>query len=152
MLSHASSTRTDELGSLSLGLALLVTTALAGGHLSARVGQPAVLGGLLGGMLLGNLAPLGGLRFLGTDPHLDILARVGMLLLLFEVGLDLSVRDLFVVGRSSVFVAAIGTVASLALGAGTASLLLPGAAVAVHLFLGAAITATSVGITARVLK
>jgi Kef-type K+ transport system membrane component KefB len=75
-----------------------------------------------------------------------------MLLLLFEVGLDLSVRDLFAVGPSSLLVALIGTVASLALGTWTAALLMRGAPAAVHVFLGAAITATSVGITARVLK
>ena len=89
---------------------------------------------------------------MGADPYLDILSRIGMLLLLFEVGLDLSVRDLFAVGPSSLFVAVIGTASSLALGTATAMLLMPGAPGIVHVFLGAAITATSVGITARVLK
>ena len=89
---------------------------------------------------------------MGADPYLDILSRVGMLLLLFEVGLDLSVRGLFAVGPSSLFVAVIGTVSSMALGAGTAAVLMPDAPLATHVFLGAAITATSVGITARVLK
>jgi Na+:H+ antiporter len=142
----------DELGWLALGLAIIVTAALLGGHLAGRIGQPAVLGELLAGMLLGNLPGLGTLQFLGADPYLDILSRVGMLLLLFEVGLDLSVRDLFAVGPSSLLVAVIGTTSSLALGTGTAALLMPGAPTAVHVFLGAAITATSVGITARVLK
>ena len=142
----------DELGWLALGLAIIVTAALLGGHLAARIGQPAVLGELLAGMLLGNLPGLGRLQFLGADPYLDILSRVGMLLLLFEVGLDLSVRDLFAVGPSSLFVAVIGTASSLAIGTGTAALLMPDAPIATHVFLGAAITATSVGITARVLK
>ena len=142
----------DELGWLALGLAIIVTAALLGGHLAARIGQPAVLGELLAGMLLGNLPGLARLQFLGADPYLDILSRVGMLLLLFEVGLDLSVRDLFEVGSSSLLVAVIGTVSSLAIGTAAAALLLPGAPTATHVFLGAAITATSVGITARVLK
>ena len=142
----------DELGWLALGLAILVTAALLGGHLTGRIGQPAVLGELLAGMLLGNLPGLETLQFVGADPYLDILSRVGMLLLLFEVGLDLSVRDLFAVGPSSLLVALIGTASSLALGTGTAALLMPAAPTAVHVFLGAAITATSVGITARVLK
>jgi Kef-type K+ transport system membrane component KefB len=107
---------------------------------------------LLAGMLLGNLPGLARLQFLGADPYLDILSRVGMLLLLFEVGLDLSVRDLFEVGSSSLLVAVIGTAASLAIGTGATALLMPGASLASHIFLGAAITATSVGITARVLK
>ena len=142
----------DQLSWLALGLAIIVSAALLGGHLAARFGQPAVLGELLAGMLLGNLPGLGRLQFLGADPYLDILARVGMLLLLFEVGLDLSVRDLFAVGPSSLLVAVIGTASSLAIGAGAAAVLMPGASTAAHVFLGAAITATSVGITARVLK
>jgi Na+:H+ antiporter len=151
-LSHGAQGPLDVLGGLALGLAILITAALVGGHLAGRLGQPAVLGELLAGMLLGNLPGLGSLQFVGADPYLDILSRIGMLLLLFDVGLGLSVRDLFAVGSSSLFVAVIGTAASLALGAGTAALLMPGAPAAVHVFLGAAITATSVGITARVLK
>jgi Kef-type K+ transport system membrane component KefB len=142
----------DELGWLALGLAILMTTASIGGHLAVRLGQPAVLGELLGGVLLGNLPGLARMQFLGADSYLDILSRVGMLLLLFEVGLDLSVRDLFAVGPSSLLVATVGTIASLAIGAGTSTLLMQGTPMATHVFLGAAITATSVGITARVLK
>lgn len=142
----------DELGSLALGLAIVVTTALAAGHLAARLGQPAVLGELVAGIVLGNAPGLARLQFVGADPYLDILSRVGMLLLLFEVGIDLSVRDLSVVGRSALLVAVIGTLSSLAIGTFTAALLMPDAPTAAHVFLGAAITATSVGITARVLK
>src|SRR5258708_36497363 len=134
----------DTLGWPALGLAIVLAAALVGGHFAGRIGQPAVLGELLAGMLLGNLPGLAGLQFVGADPYLDNLSRIGMLLLLFEVGLDLSVRDLFAVGPSSLFVALIGAAASLALGAGTAALLTPGAPGAMHVFLGAAITATSV--------
>ena len=151
-LSRGTAHNLDELGWLALGLAVIVTAALIGGDLAARVGQPAVLGELLAGVLLGNLPGLATIQFVGGDPYLDILSRVGMLLLLFEVGLDLSVRDLFAVGPSSLLVAVIGTASSLALGAGTAAALMPGAPAAAHVFLGAAMTATSVGITARVLK
>src|SRR5262249_11482127 len=63
-----------------------------------------------------------------------------------------SVRELFMVGPTSLLVAVIGTVASLGLGTATSAALMPGAATSTHFFLGAAITATSVGITARVLK
>jgi Kef-type K+ transport system membrane component KefB len=151
-LSGAGRGSLDALGWLALGLAIIITAALLGGHLAGRLGQAAVLGELLAGMLLGNLPGLGRLQFVGVDPYLDILARIGMLLLLFEVGLDLSVRDLFAVGPSALFVALIGTLASLALGMWTAALMMPAAPATVHVFLGAAITATSVGITARVLK
>jgi len=151
-LSRGAPSAFDELGWLSLGLTVIITAALFGGNLVAHIGQPAVLGELLAGMLLGNLPGLERLQFIGADPYLDILSQVGMLFLLFEVGLDLSVRDLFAVGPSSLCVAVIGTASSLAIGTGTAALLMPGTPTAVHVFLGAAITATSVGITARVLK
>jgi len=65
---------------------------------AVRVGQPAVLGELLAGILLGNLPGLGILHFIAADPYVDILSRIGMLLLLFGVGVELSVRDLFSVG------------------------------------------------------
>jgi len=152
MLARGTTGPLDELGWLALGLAIIVAAALLGGHLAAYIGQPAVMGELLAGILLGNLPGLERLHFLGADPYLDILSRIGMLLLLFEVGLDLSVRDLLEVGPSSLLVAVIGTAASLAFGTVTAAALLPGMPVASHVFLGAAITATSVGITARVLK
>src|SRR5690242_9631950 len=83
ILSRAAST--DEIGRLALGLTIVLTAALFAGHLAIRLGQPAVLGELLAGIMLGNVPGLTALR-LGTDRYLDILAQVGMLLLLFEVG------------------------------------------------------------------
>jgi Kef-type K+ transport system membrane component KefB len=152
LLWSQSSAQSDELGWLALGLTVVLTAALVGGHLAERFGQATVLGELLAGMVLGSVASFAKLQFIATDPYLDILAQVGMLLLLFEVGLDLSVRDLFEVGPSSLTVALIGTVSSLAVGAGAAALVMRGAPPATHIFMGAALTATSVGITARVLK
>src|SRR5262245_41454526 len=97
----------DELGWLSLGLAIVITAALIGGHIAGRFGQAAVLGELFAGMLLGALAGTAKLEFIAADPFLDILARIGMLLLMFEVGVDLSARDLFSVGPSALLVAVI---------------------------------------------
>lgn len=149
-ISHGGSL--DELGRLTLGLALVMSAATLGGHLATRFGQPAVLGELVAGMLVGNLPGLGALRYLGTDSYLDILSQVGMVLLLFEVGLGLSIRDLSAVGASSFVVAMLGTAASIGLGFLVAQRLAPAAPVAAHVFLGAALAATSVGITARVLR
>ncbi|HEY2431088.1 MAG TPA: cation:proton antiporter [Vicinamibacterales bacterium] len=146
------SAQTDALGRLALALTVILIAALVGGHLVARVGQPPVLGELVVGAVLGNMPGLGALHFVGTDPYVDILARVGMLLLLFEVGLELSVGDLFLVGSSALGVAMVGTAASLVLGTLAAVSRSPGAPFAANVFLGAAITATSVGITARVLR
>jgi Kef-type K+ transport system membrane component KefB len=66
----------DELGRLSLGLALVLTAAVAGGHVAVRLGQPAVLGELIAGMVVGNLPGLQALRVLGSDAYLDILSQV----------------------------------------------------------------------------
>jgi Kef-type K+ transport system membrane component KefB len=152
VLSRGAVVHVDELGRLAFGLTVIVAAAIVGGHLAARAGQPPVLGELLAGVVLGSLPGLGAVHFIASDPFVDILARVGMLLLLFEVGLELSVGDLFLVGASSLVVAVVGTAASLVIGTATAVVLMPGKPLAVCLFLGAAITATSVGITARVLR
>src|SRR5581483_10202988 len=151
-LSPNASASVGALGSVAVSLAIVVTAALVGGHLAVSMGQPAVLGELVAGMLLGKLPGLGRLQFVGADPYLEILAQIGMLLLLFEVGLDLSVSDLVAVGPASLLVAVLGTAGSLLFGTAAATLFMPSSPMAVRMFLGAAITATSVGITARVLK
>jgi Kef-type K+ transport system membrane component KefB len=83
---------------------------------------------------------------------LDILARIGVILLLFEVGLESNLHDMRKVGLSSFVVAMLGVAAPMALGWGASRWLLPDESWHVHLFVGATLCATSVGITARVLK
>ena len=82
----------------------------------------------------------------------DILSRYGVIFLLFMVGLESSVTELRATGRASITVAVIGVVAPIILGLLVSFLLMPGAAFHVHLFVAATLSATSVGITARVLK
>ena len=91
-------------------------------------------------------------RYLGADPAVDILARLGALVLLFDAGLALNVRDVLRVGGAAARVALLGTVASFALGLGGVALVLPDAPAPTRAFLAGALTATSVGISARVLK
>ena len=150
-ISSAPSEAGGELGKLALSLTILVSAALIGGHLAVRAGQPAVLGELLAGLLIGAL-PFAVTRVIATNTFVDILAQLGMLLLLFEVGLELRVADLFAVGASALLVAVAGTTTSIAIGSTVASLWLPSSAFGAKLFIGAAIAATSVGITARVLR
>jgi Kef-type K+ transport system membrane component KefB len=144
----------DPIAAVVLALAIVLMAAKLGGSLAARIGQPAVLGELVVGMLLGNLGLAGvtGLDHLKTDPALDLLSRLGVLILLFEVGLESTVRQMLQVGLTSFLVALLGVVTPFALGWGIGAWLLPDADLYVHLFLGATLTATSVGITARVLK
>ncbi len=129
--------------------------AKAGGALAERIGQPAVLGELIFGVLMGNLHLFTPLELFGTlrnDPILDIFARVGVIVLLFEVGLETRVSDLMKVGASSLAVAVIGVVTPMGLGFLIGEWMLPEMSRSAHLFLGATLAATSVGITARVLK
>lgn len=145
---------TDPVSAVVLGLAAMLLAAKLGGDVAVRLKQPAVLGELVMGVLLGNLAYIGihHLDALKTDPSIDMLARIGVLILLFEVGLESTVAQMLKVGWSSLLVAVLGVAAPFGLGWGVGMLLLPNESVFVWAFLGAALTATSVGITARVLK
>jgi Na+:H+ antiporter len=144
----------DPVTPVVLALAVILAVAKIAGHLAVRVGQPAVLGELVAGVLLGNLNLAGITWFetIKTDSTLDILARLGVLILLFEVGLESTVRDMLRVGLPSVLVAVIGVATPFALGWAVGALLLPDRSIYVQAFLGAMLTATSVGITARVLR
>jgi len=139
---------------LVLALAVILAAAKLGGDLSERLGQPAVLGELLAGVLLGNLdlAGLGWFRGLTANTTLVGLADVGVVLLLFEVGLESTIHDMRQVGWRALVVAVLGVITPWVLGYGVGVLLLPDHSPYVHLFLGATLTATSVGITARVLR
>lgn len=152
--SAAETQHVDPVGSVVLALAVILVAAKLGGDLAVRVGQPAVLGELVAGALLGNLYLAGftRLEWLKVEPAIDTLARIGVLILLFEVGLESTVGQMLRVGVSSFLVATLGVIAPFALGWVVGIWLLPQASPYVHAFLGATLCATSVGITARVLK
>ena len=135
------------------GLAILLILARLGAALMRRAGQPEVLGELLAGVLIGNLGRIGfhGLEHSLATPSLDLLAEIGVLFLLFRVGLESDLERMRAVGWSAAAVAAAGIAASLVLGAGVSRLFHPQAPLVVHAFIGATLCATSVGIAARVL-
>lgn len=112
----------DPVGGIALALVIILVVAKLGGDLAVRLGQPAVLGELIGGILVGTLPLLGvsDLEWLKTDPNLDMLARIGVLILLFEVGLESTVGQMLKVGYSSLLVATLGVAAPFALGWGWA--------------------------------
>ena len=144
----------DPVGAVALALVIILVVAKLGGEVAIRLGQPAVLGELVAGVLVGNLSLTGfsGVAWLATDTSIDMLSRIGVLILLFEVGLESTVGQMLKVGASSLLVATLGVIAPFALGWGVGAWLLPEQGPYVHAFLGATLTATSVGITARVLK
>ena len=137
-----------------LAFAVILLAARAGGEIFERLNQPAVLGELVFGILLGNLGLLGlEVEALRDIPFLAIAAEIGVILLLFQVGLECDLDDLLAVGPSAVTVAVIGVAAPLALGFAVSAVFMPeDVAWYAHLFVGATLAATSVGITARVLK
>jgi Kef-type K+ transport system membrane component KefB len=144
----------DPVAPVTMALVLILLSAKLGGELAVRLGQPAVLGELLAGVVMGNLSLVGysGLDQLWQSPSVDMLARLGVLVLLFEVGLESTVGQMLKVGWPSLLVATLGVITPFALGWGASAWLLPGQGVYVHAFVGATLCATSVGITARVFQ
>jgi Kef-type K+ transport system membrane component KefB len=207
---HAGGGHTDPFSTVMLELALIMLAAAMGRWAAMRSGQPAVLGELLIGVVIGNiayafgsplftlimhigeaqplfaemwtngfsleaaaqtvfsesaLAPGGaGARLISvvTGPNgstlvlmgfaLWLFSNLGVILLLFMVGLESSVDEMLRVGPRATVVALIGIVAPFALSLGATLWLLPLVAMPVHIFIAATLCATSVGITARVFK
>jgi Kef-type K+ transport system membrane component KefB len=195
----------DPVVPILLALVVLTVAAAVGGQLMKWLRQPTVLGELLMGLLLGNLAYFLGnpsvtilregdnlrkiadlalssnlslsqaaLRLLHEGAHaqriadilsgakgldyvaaysfVDLLSRIAILVLLFLVGLETDISEMKRVGRTAFYVAGIGVVAPMVLGMITMRLLHPDSVLARDLFVGGILTATSVGITARVLR
>jgi Kef-type K+ transport system membrane component KefB len=162
-----------------LSLITVYLAAKIGGELCARVNLPPVLGELLGGVLVGvsalhlivfpegagesgsvlmqlvertsSVGPEGILSvFRGESEVVSVLAELGVIILLFEIGLESDLKELIRVGPQAAIVAVIGVVVPFALG--TAGLIaLFNIATVPAVFAGAALTATSIGITAKVL-
>jgi Kef-type K+ transport system membrane component KefB len=144
----------DSIPSVLIALAVIMVGAKLGGSLAQRFDQPAVLGELLFGVVIGNLA-LVGLGWFEPLSHLatiHVLAEIGVIILLFEVGLESDLGQMMRVGVSSFLVAVLGVVGPFLLGWGVGIWFYPEESEYMHAFLGAILTATSVGITARVLK
>jgi Kef-type K+ transport system membrane component KefB len=137
-----------------LGVAVMLVFAKLGGELFERIRQPAVLGELVAGIFLGNLVifGFGGAELLKTNATIAALAELGVIILLFEVGLESDLREMMEVGWSSLLVAVLGVIAPFFLGWAVSAYFLPDEATLGHIFIGATLCATSVGITARVFK
>lgn len=140
-------------GTLAL-LALVWVAAKLGGEAALRMKLPAVAGELCAGLLLAVCA-----RFIPGFPDLadssaaEILANLGVIVLMFAVGLESTVPQMMSVGLPSLQVAVIGVVVPMITGLAGAWLLLPaGTPFVVDLFIGACLCATSIGISAQVLR
>jgi len=143
---------------------ILITILFVGklfGEGAERLGQPAVLGELIAGVVLGG-SVLGIIPPEGTPMRevIHVFAEIGVSILLFEIGLETDLKEMFRVGRSASAVALIGVVFPFGLGFAYWYFMNPSIGVhppgidfaMVAVFVGATLTATSVGITARVLS
>ena len=137
-----------------LWLAVLFTLSKLG-TLVERIGQPSVLGEIIVGVILGNLG-LFGLHWFdpaATNQYLLFLAEFGVVLLLFRIGLESNMKEMSKVGAQAFLVAIIGVVIPFLAGTYVVGeLFYSDASLPTKLFIGAAMTATSVGITARVFQ
>ncbi|MEY3222857.1 MAG: hypothetical protein RLZZ203_1713, partial [Cyanobacteriota bacterium] len=169
------------LAAVLLSLVVIYFASKLGGELSNKVGLPPVLGELVGGVLVGVsvlhllVFPEGGtdtsnsliMYFLQTTAGLtpeaapqvfaaqseviSTLSELGVIILLFEIGLESNLKDLMAVGIQAFVVASVGVIVPFA--AGTVGLMtIFGISAIPAIFAGAALTATSIGITSKVLS
>ncbi len=138
---------------LVIAIVIIIFAAKAAGYLSYKLGQPAVMGEVLAGLLLGPSL----LNFLNwpvfTDTHLDVtisqLAEVGVLLLLFLAGLELHLTELIKAGKGAVVTGSLGF--ALTLGLGFVLALFFAFETRQALFIGLMLAPTSIGISAQTL-
>ena len=135
-----------ELADLLFGLVIVWLAAKLAGEGMERLGQTAILGELLAGVLIGP----GVLGLVHESGILHALAEIGVIILLFEIGLESDLGELLRAGLQSSVVALVGIACPFALGYGLA--IWWGKPMLAAVFIGATLTATSVGITARVLS
>lgn len=145
---------------LFLVFALMLVAGKFSGELFERMGQPAVLGELIVGVLLGGSA-LGVIPTAASDPLAEVItifAEIGVVILLFEIGLETDLKQMFRVGPAAASVAIVGVAVPMVSGwlfwispLAKEEYSLAGATTTA-IFIGATLTATSVGITARVLR
>ncbi|MCU1263420.1 MAG: Sodium/hydrogen exchanger [Bryobacterales bacterium] len=135
-------------------IVLILIAARAGGWLFRRIGQPAVVGEMAAGILLGQLAS----DWFGPLDALGALSQVGLVLFLFLVGLRLDLSHLRQEGRLALVTSNVSVLAPFALGAGLGVFLYPGLAhenaqlLPFALFLGAAMSITAFPVLARILR
>lgn len=130
-----------------LQLLIILLTARVFAEIATRLQMPSVIGELMAGIILGPSL----LGWVSPVETLRLLAEIGIILLLFEVGLDTDISRLIKTGSKSFLVAGMGFLMPFLLGT-SASYWLLDQTLLVALFIGGTITATSIGITVRALK
>ena len=127
-----------------VGLFLLFVSAKIGEEVARRLGQPSVVGELLGGFVVGPNF----LALVVPGESAVVLAEIGVVVLLFAVGLEVRVDDLLAVGRAATLTAIVAMVLPILFGIAVG--LAIGEPLGAAAFIGLALAATSIGITSRV--
>ncbi len=122
-------------------LGVVLISAKLAGELFAKFNQPSMLGELLAGVILGPFV----LGWVPITNELQLLATIGILSMIFLIGLEFNPRMLLGVGKDAILVALGGIILPMLLSV----LFIPGDS---GLFIGAALSATSIGVTARILS
>ncbi|HET7686214.1 MAG TPA: cation:proton antiporter [Candidatus Limnocylindria bacterium] len=136
----------DHLTATLVQLFAILVAAKVGHELFRRLGQPTVVGEILGGVLAGPAV----LGVYEVTAETQLFAEIGVVLLLFQVGVETRLHDLLRVGGTALAVGVLGVLLPFA--AGFVAAELAGGDLALAVFLAAALTATSVGITSKVLR
>lgn len=135
----------SDVASSLLALFILLVAAKIGEEICRRIDQPVVAGEILAGLIVGPSV----LGLVHLDNVTDVFAELGVIFVLFWVGLETKIGDLRTVGKSATSVGVLGVVIPVA--AGFVGAIAFGASTATALFIGAALAATSVGITSAIL-
>jgi len=137
-----------------LGLITIILFSKIGAIIAHRLSLPEVLGELVAGIFIGNLVLLNCtvFEFIRHDHVIQVLSSLGVIILLFEIGLETKLTEMMAVGLKSFLVAVVGVVVPASLGYVASSILMPDLSQVSKFFMAAIMTATSVGISARVFK
>ena len=132
---------------LLIQIALVLVAARLFGEVAVRLGAPPIIGEICAGIIIGPSL----LGWVAPSEAFKLLAEIGIILLLFEVGLETDLERLVKAGPKSVIVAISGFVLPFLLGSG-ASYYLFDLSIMVSLFIGGTLTATSIAVTIRILS
>ncbi len=133
-------------------LSRISVMALSGPVTVAEATQKILPPGAHTDLIAALLSSPNGLSYLNIYDFIDVVSRLAILILLFLVGLEISLVEMRRVGKTAAYVAVLGIILPMILGMSTMKLLHPSSHLAADLFIGGILTATSVGITARVLR
>lgn len=144
----------DPIVNVLLSLSVVIFAGKIGAVIAHSFKQPLVLGELLAGVALASFSLFGlsEFDFLKDNSVLEIFAALGVVILLFEVGLESQLSEMVAVGTKSLLVATVGVIIPFILGYYVSGMIIQDLPNVSKIFIGAMLTATSVGITARVFK